>query len=871
MAKQVLDNGDDGLVIRSKINDNFTELYAGMFLYGPTESRPSNPPIGYYYFDTDLNSPIFWNGSIWLENFGTTTPNNNEWQLVWEDLFASPTLDTNRWGLHPSGYSNNEQSYYTLDNVFVENGNLILKAEIGVSNPDSKPYVSGAIDTKTRFSQTYGKIEIRAKLPTGQGYWPAFWLLPDDMVLYGPWPAAGEIDIMETGGDVDQYVGTIHYAAQNNQHRASSTGLVKLPNGARTDEFNTYSIEWEPTEMRWYCNDVLIGSVNSWSTYGPGGQVKVPFPAPFDREFYLILNLAVGGNFIGNVMPEVGNQTAQVEIDWVKVYEKQNYVMPDPEEVGETIDTSLLDPVGVNLFTNGDFSDSTNNLWANQGVGIQAPVIENGELKVNILQDVDEQHLQFIRHTQSIPLVQGKYYRLSFTARSNKSVKHVRPAIDRPNAGWGIIFLYTSIPMDANTSQFTIDFQASVSDAQARFLLYMGLMAGDIGGGVNTLYFDNFVLQELESPPQGEVIDPNPGQHTGGFDNSDTAYEITGVNQIENGDFSNPLITRWAIDGNNGIQPPTIESGELVLNILQNYPEQHLQSIKYTLPISVEQGFKYRLSFNARSNKSVKHIRAAIDRPNASWQMVMLQGSFNTDPTLDSYVIDFTSAVTDANARLLFFSGLMAGDVGGDAHTIYFSNIQLHRLVDPLNPDPEPEPEPEPDPIVEGGIEFDNSDSAYTITGTSQVTNGDFADPANNLWAMTGTGIQAPTISNGELVVNILQNVYEQHLQFIRYTPSISIEQGVSYRLRFKARSGKVVKHVRVAIDRPNASWAVAMIQGSFNMDTTRQEYIIDFVSPATDANTRLLFYTGLMGGDIGGGANTLHFSDIELHRLINP
>lgn len=811
-----------------------------------------------------------------LENLANndSTPNNNEWQLVWEDNFDSLSLDTNRWGLHPSGYSNNEQSYYTLDNVLLENGLLILRAEEGVANPDSKPYVSGAIDTKTRFSQTYGKIEIRAKLPTGQGYWPAFWLLPDDMVIHGSWPAAGEIDIMETGGDVDRYVGSIHYAAQNNQHRISSTGSVQLPNGARTDEFNTYSLEWEPTEIRWYCNDVLMGSANNWSTYGPGGQVKVPFPAPFDKDFYLILNLAVGGNFIGNVMPEVGNQTAQVEIDWVKVYDKQTYVMPEPEEGGGETDTSQLQPVGANLFTNGDFATET--LWSIDGNnGIQAPTILGGELVVNITQDVSERHLQSIKYNTSISIEQGKYYRLSFTTRSDKSVKHVRPAIDRPNAGWGIIFVYDSIPMDANTGQFTIDFQASVSDAQARFLLYMGLMAGDIGGGVNTLYFDNFVLQELESPEGGgggEVVDPNAGQHTGGFDNSDPTYTITGENQIENGDFSNALITRWSLDGANWIEAPTIESGELRVNILQNVNEQHLQSIKYDLPISVEQGVSYRLSFNARSNKSLKHIRAAIDRPNAGWQMVMIQGSFNTDPTLDSYVIDFTSAVTDTNARLLFFSGLMSGDVGGDAHTIYFSNIQLHRLVDPLNPDPDPEPEPEPDPIVEGGIAFDNSDPLNTITGLSKVDNGSFSDPVNNLWALDGTNhIQSPIIENGELRVNILQNVNEQHLQSIKYTPVIPVEEGVSYRLRFKARSGKIVKHVRATIDRPNAGWATVMIQGSFNMDTTRQEYIIDFVSPVTDANARLLFYTGLMAGDIGGGENTLYFSDIELHRLISP
>jgi beta-glucanase (GH16 family)/ribosomal protein L31E len=714
------------------LNEDLDYLFANIATewtaYGPTSERPSNPTTGFYYFDTDLGRPIFWNGTTWITDYSSGTI--GEWQLVWSDEFNGSTLDLTKWGYHPSGYSNNEQSYYSEENVSVENGKLILKAEMR-SNPDNKPYVSGAIDSRGKFSQTYGRFEIRAKLPNGQGYWPAIWLLPEDKVIYGNWPASGEIDIMETGGDVENYVGTIHYSGLNSQHLMQSTQSVKLPAGAQTADFNVYAIEWEPTEMRWYCNDVLMGSASNWSTYGATGQTKIPYPAPFDKDFYLILNLAVGGTFIGNVLPEVGNQTAQMEIDYVRVYEKPEYIMPEPEVIVENPYSTYV-VTGTNKIQNGAFVDANNNLWALDGSqGINAPTINNGELKVDITQDVSEQHLQSIKYTLPVSVLQNEVYRLSFKARSNKVIKHVRPVIDRPNAGWTKVFLYDSLNMDTNMQTYNIEFQSLVNDSNARLLFYMGLMGADIGGANHTIYFDDIELYKIVDP--NAVVDPDPQPDPDpvdggiGFDNSNPAYEITGSNLVQNGTFVDANNNLWVLDGSNGINPPIIENEELKVNILYDVWEQHLQSIKYTPTVAFEQGLYYRLKFKARSNKVIKHVRPAIDRPTAGWTTIMLQNSIDMDTTIKTYIIDFQSQVTDTNARLLFYMGLMGADVGGGEHTIYFDDIELYQIVDPNAPvDPDPV-DLEPALATGYGVEWHQDvDDLFRVSTSAAYTRSNF-------------------------------------------------------------------------------------------------------------------------------------------------
>ncbi|KIQ94573.1 Glucan endo-1,3-beta-glucosidase A1 precursor [Anoxybacillus thermarum] len=262
---------------------------------------------------------------------------NSEWNLVWEDEFDGDQLDTSKWnydigngfttddGTYVSGWGNQELQFYQKENVSVKDGKLIIEARKESVSDDHGVYnyTSGKIHTKGKFSQKYGKFEAKIKLPEGKGYWPAFWMMPEKDV-YGGWAASGEIDIMEAGGSNPTKIGgAIHYGSQwpNNTYTAKD---YHFPDGQSITEFNTYTVEWEPGEIRWYVNGQLFQKLNNWYSINSMNGEKFTYPAPFDQPFYLILNLAVGGWYDGE--PDKNNVfPARMEVEYVKVYEKAEY------------------------------------------------------------------------------------------------------------------------------------------------------------------------------------------------------------------------------------------------------------------------------------------------------------------------------------------------------------------------------------------------------------------------------------------------------------------------------------------------------------------------------------------------------------------
>ena len=240
--------------------------------------------------------------------------------LVWSDEFDAAQLDPETWFFESGdgsqygipGWGNDELQWYLPDNAKVENGNLVVSAR--AESQGGRSFTSARIHTRDRFAFRYGRVEARMKLPGGQGLWPAVWLLPQE-ASYGTWAASGEIDIMEgvnlgaAGGNT--IYGTIHYGAESPNDQSSAEQYL-VPTDT-TAEFHVYAIEWDPTELRWYVDDTLYAVQNSWST------TTAPFPAPFDQPFYILFNVAVGGNFPGP--PDSGTVfPVSMEVDYVRVY-----------------------------------------------------------------------------------------------------------------------------------------------------------------------------------------------------------------------------------------------------------------------------------------------------------------------------------------------------------------------------------------------------------------------------------------------------------------------------------------------------------------------------------------------------------------------
>jgi beta-glucanase (GH16 family) len=241
------------------------------------------------------------------------------YRLVWHDEFDRAGLDESRWNayLGGGGFGNRELQFYRPENVEVRDGNLIITADREFFM--SHPFTSGMVTTLGKGSWQYGRFEFRARLPRGQGIWPAIWMLPDDPEIYGTWPASGEIDILElVGHQPDVAHGYLHYGEPHTHTGTSFT----LPEGDFSDDYHLFALEWEPEEFRWYIDGELIQTQTEWFSANIRRGEKHPFPAPFDQPFYLRINVAVGGNW---PMPpdETTEFPQRLYLDYVRVFQKE--------------------------------------------------------------------------------------------------------------------------------------------------------------------------------------------------------------------------------------------------------------------------------------------------------------------------------------------------------------------------------------------------------------------------------------------------------------------------------------------------------------------------------------------------------------------
>jgi len=226
--------------------------------------------------------------------------------LLWSDEFNSPGApDPAKWGydLGAGGWGNNESQYYTnrTDNVLVSNGTLKIIAKKELYSGSN--YTSTRLLSKGKFSFKYGKVEVSAKLPGGVGTWPAIWMLGDNIATVG-WPACGEIDIMEQkGSDINRIFNTVHYTGFSG---GGAVGTSFLINNVTT-QFHKYGIIWSSSSIQFLVDDVV--------TYTFSNTANLPF----NQNFFLILNMAMGGTFGGSIDPNFTN--AVMEVDYVRVYQ----------------------------------------------------------------------------------------------------------------------------------------------------------------------------------------------------------------------------------------------------------------------------------------------------------------------------------------------------------------------------------------------------------------------------------------------------------------------------------------------------------------------------------------------------------------------
>ncbi len=275
-----------------------------------------------------------------------------EWRLVWSDEFNTPVIDTAKWGFDVDcwGGGNDERQCYTASkrNAAIVDGKLVISAlrqrstgpalpkalRRGATDPNAevtREFTSARLTTPGKAAWRFGRIEVRASLPQGQGTWPAIWMLPE-ADSYGSWAASGEIDILEavnlgipcatcSGGREATILGTLHFGQKwpDNQHKGTEIHAPEVLEG-----FHTYAIEWQGDRITWQIDGRTYAErkANEWWSAGS----KAP-GAPFDREFHLILNLAIGGGLaekrgLGGVSRK--DFPKRFAIDWVRVWQKND-------------------------------------------------------------------------------------------------------------------------------------------------------------------------------------------------------------------------------------------------------------------------------------------------------------------------------------------------------------------------------------------------------------------------------------------------------------------------------------------------------------------------------------------------------------------
>lgn len=245
-----------------------------------------------------------------------TTPVTLTYQLVWSDEFNTDGMpDTTKWGydVGGNGWGNNELEYYTAarqENARVVGGNLVIEARR--ESMGGRNYTSARMLSKNKAQWTYGKFEIRAKLPKGRGTWPAIWMLAATNPLN--WPDDGELDIMEeVGFDANNIVGTAHNKLYNGANGKQKSGNVLIKDAQ--DSFHVYSIEWTGSQVTWYVDG------NFYFTYNNPGTGTDSWP--YLKDFFMILNLAIGGNWGGQQGVDDSVFPQSMLIDYVRVYQKK--------------------------------------------------------------------------------------------------------------------------------------------------------------------------------------------------------------------------------------------------------------------------------------------------------------------------------------------------------------------------------------------------------------------------------------------------------------------------------------------------------------------------------------------------------------------
>ncbi len=549
---------------------------------------------------------------------------------VWEDNFDGNALNMKDWNVetHEPGWVNAElQEYTESGNIKVSDGKLTIIPKRTKNADGTYSYTSGRINTQNKHDFKYGIMEARMKFPKGQGYLPAFWMMPTNENLYGQWPKCGEIDIAEVmGQDTKKIYGTIHYG----EPHAQSQGTEVLKKGNFADDWHTCAVEWEPGSIKWYVDGVLYHEEHSWFTKTPG-QGEVTYPAPFDQNFYIIFNLAIGGSWVG-YPDKTTDYNSNFQVDYVKVYQKKNY-NDNVKKPEKKVVLKKADKKG-NFISNADFSkneklDGSANwqfMTAQSGEGSAA--IKNKKIEIKTKNAGKEEYsIQLVQ--PGLPMEKGATYEVSFDAYADKA-RTMKVDISGPDMNYMRYFNDTAVNLTTKKKSYKFKFTMNEdTDANSRLEFNMGAQ-----GSTANVYITNVKVKKVKSATKAEA---------------DKKTVLADGNLVYNGKFQegDKRLGYWNIKKKNAsvaVSNKNYNDRKLVVKLTK---DSKVADVKvYQTGLAFEANKEYSVSFDASATTARtikvkvagKTFSAKLNKATKNYEFIMKTGKKLSDKSVIFYL-----------------------------------------------------------------------------------------------------------------------------------------------------------------------------------------------------------------------------------------
>lgn len=737
--------------------------------------------------------------------------------LIWEDNFDGDALNTKYWNYeaHEPGWVNAEwQSYPSqkenekTGNIYVKDGKLTIQAKKTKNADGTYSYTSGRVNTQNKVDTKYGRFEARIKMPSGKGFLPAFWMMPTDENLYGQWPKCGEIDITEVhGSQPDTAYSTLHFGEPHTQRQNTYT----LKKSDFSKDFHVYACEWEPGEIRFYIDNKLFYTVNDWFTKKEGFD-EVTYPAPFDQPYYIILNLAVGGSWVGYPDETTAfGDNAQMVVDYVKVYQKDSYkeTVKKPEN---TVKLRKPDKSG-NYVVNSNFAkaeklnDGKNWEFMLAGTGDASAKISKNALHITTKNAGDlDYSVQVVQ--PNIPMEQGYQYKLSFDAYADKN-RTMITAITAPDNGYIRYFNDTKVNLTTKkkTYSYTFDMK-SATDANGRVEFNLGNQGSTAGVHITNV---KVVRVKKISTKEEKTVRPDG-------------------NYVYNGEFQEGTdrLNYWTVKKAKGASVKVTNTNnvrQLKAVVPASVKKASDVTVKQT-KVAVKGGKSYVLSFDAK--RTGAKDQTLIVKIAGKTYKAKLTGSMKT------YKFELKPKKGTKNATLEFQLGTKG--------TTYIDNVR----------------------IMENGLII-NGDFSAGLTG--------FEAWANN---PSDVSYVVDTLKEDSAFSMDIKDTGDQDWHIQLKQTGVKLEKGQNYKISFKAKStiDRDIKFVfqRNGLKRKNADgsedWTVYFSDEQIPVTKKWQTYSAVFeMSEETDADTSMSFNFGAIGGKRITDKHTVLIDDIVLEK----